>query len=255
MPGGFVNRLAVRAEASLDRLHPAPRGEPITSGELLDALAQRCGIDLRPFLAEAELQAIEREVLERIERLERTVGPSFVHNADLRLARLCYAVCRACRPVNAVETGVANGVTSSYLLQALAVNGEGSLHSVDLGGDEAVGRLIPGELKGHWRLHRGSTGKLLEPLLRELGRVGVFVQDSRHTYRNIRRELAAVSPYLAAPAGVLVDDVERSSAFADWVRDRRPTYSAVLAPEAKPALFGLAVFLQRGLDARPADDL
>ena len=242
MPMRLASRLAGRAEASLDRLHPPPRAAPVAREELLDALARRWALDLRPFLAEPELHAVEREVAARAARLDPAAGPAAAHNADLALARLCYALCRACGPGTVVETGVANGVTSAYLLQALATNGEGRLHSIDLGDDDPIGRLIPDELRDRWRLHRGSSKKLLAPLLRDVGRVGVFVQDSRHTYRNIRRELAAVSPYLAPRAAVVVDDVERSSAFADWARDAGPAYSAVVAAEAKRALFGVAVF-------------
>src|SRR5947208_313273 len=43
-----------------------------------------------------------------------------------------YAVLRKLRPRVAVETGVCNGVSTAFLLLALAENGAGELHSIDL---------------------------------------------------------------------------------------------------------------------------
>ena len=43
-----------------------------------------------------------------------------------------YAAVRALKPNCVIETGVANGVSSSYLLLALRKNGRGCLHSVGL---------------------------------------------------------------------------------------------------------------------------
>jgi predicted O-methyltransferase YrrM len=233
--------LPVRLEASLDRLHPLPQVAPIGSEELLDRLETFFGIPLRPFLEEPEVASLERRA-EAAGALE--AAPAAIHNADPGLARTCYALARALRPGAIVETGVANGVTSSFLLQALELNGAGVLHSIDLappGTDPAlVGRLVPAELRSRWTLHRGKSKDLLPRLVADLGPVGLFIHDSRHTYRNVSRELKTVGPHLTRPAAVIVDDAERHSALQDWASKAGAAAVEVVEEPGKPALFGVA---------------
>jgi hypothetical protein len=103
-------------------------------------------------------------------------------------------------------------------------------------------------LEGRWTLHRGSSARVLPRLLEELETVDLFVHDSLHTYRNMRREFEAVWPRLRAGGALVADDVERSRAFGElrqktpalWrvVRDReqRPLHG-----RAAPVMFGIAV--------------
>ena len=53
-------------------------------------------------------------------------------NAGLELGRLCYVLCRFQKPGKVIETSVANGATSAFILQALGKNGGGELYSIDL---------------------------------------------------------------------------------------------------------------------------
>ena len=122
---------------------------------------------------------LEEEALRKIEEhvsasQRRAVGePDSVYDADLELARTCYALCRFVRPATVVETGVANGVTTAFLLQALEANGAGALFSIDLppaGVDpKLVGHLVPQQLRSRWRLSFGASKQLLPSLLENLG--------------------------------------------------------------------------------------
>ena len=249
MPGGragrpaFLRYIPVRLEATLDRFHPLRAPAPIGFDALLQRLETALGTSLRPFLEEPEVVALERRA-ETVATLT-DAGPPAIHNADPGLARVCYALTRALRPAAAVETGVANGVTSSFVLQALELNGAGELHSIDLappGTDAAlVGRLVPAELRHRWTLHRGKSRNLLPGLVRSLGPVGLFVHDSRHTYRNVSRELRTISPHLARPGAVIVDDAERHSALQDWAAKAGATTVELVDEPGKPALFGVAL--------------
>ena len=72
-----------------------------------------------------------------------------MHDADTDLSDFCYVICRALRPRNVVETGVGSGVTTSFILQALAANGEGHLWSIDLppiGAEQFAGQLCSATL-------------------------------------------------------------------------------------------------------------
>jgi hypothetical protein len=196
---------------------------------------------------EAALEAIEDQVRRRIDELTPGAAFQLMHNADFALARIAYVICRALRPAVVVETGVAYGVTSAFILQALEVNARGTLYSVDLPplhphSDQFVGSVIPQGMRSRWQLHRGSGQRVLPGLLPTLPRVDVFIHDSLHTFQNIQAELELVTPRLNHRAVVLVDDIQDNRAYAQWVDRAHPTYWAVVGEMVKPALFGVAVF-------------
>ncbi len=238
-----LHYLGARFEATLDRLHPPPATAPLDFEGLVSRLEDALGTPLRPFLDEPEVEALERRA-EAAASID-DAGPPIIHNADPGFARACYLLCRALRPEVAVETGVANGVTSSFILQALQLNGFGELHSIDLappGTDPAlVGRLVPAELRTSWTLHRGASKDVLPALVGELGPIGLFVHDSRHTYRNVSRELRTVGERMASRAAVVVDDAERHSALQDWAAAAGAATVELVDEPGKPALFGVAV--------------
>jgi predicted O-methyltransferase YrrM len=245
-PRDVLDQVVVRLEAGLDRRrHPPPAYRSLPLELLIAEIEGATGLALTPFLDEGEAE-VERSLCRAISGIGVDAPLLQVHHGDLAFGRLCYVVCRAFRPKVAVETGVAYGVTSSFLLAALAANGCGVLHSIDRphpepGADDLVGSLIPAPLKSRWVLHRGTSGRILPRLARELGEIGLFLHDSRHTYRNIERELQAVAPFLSPGALVLADDVDRNAAFADWAAVSRPRYWAALAETNAGSLAGVAV--------------
>jgi predicted O-methyltransferase YrrM len=173
--------------------------------------------------------------------------------ADSVMARLCYLACRLIEPKIVVETGVAYGVSSAFILRALEMNGHGTLSSVDLpplrrNYERFWGIAVPDELRGRWRLHRGTSARVLPRILMENPAVDLFVHDSLHTHRNMRREFDAVWPYLREGGLLLADDVERNRAFGElrektpalWrvIRDRE---TSPLQGNAAPIVLGVAI--------------
>jgi hypothetical protein len=219
-----------------------PAYEPLDWEQLVEQLPVRLRGAVGSALAEPALVAHERRLA--------AVGPApsgidARHDGDVLLARCCYAMARALRPGTVVETGVAHGMTSSYILAALRENGSGVLHSIDLpphdrGAEAGVGRLVPTEMHSHWRLHRGLARRVLPGLLAELGTIGMFVHDSLHTLGNMRLEFGEAWPRLQDGGAVIADDVEGNVAFHE-LRERTPLFWAVCRQAAKPALFGVAL--------------
>jgi len=173
--------------------------------------------------------------------------------ADSRFARLCYLSCRLIEPEVTVETGVAYGVSSAFILRAIEENGRGTLHSVDLPPlrseyEKFWGIAVPESLMGRWRLHRGSSARVLPRLLEKIPTVDLFVHDSLHTHRNMRREFDTVWPHLRNGAVLLADDVERNRAFGE-LQQKSPTLwrvvedreSSPLHGKAAPVVFGIAM--------------
>jgi predicted O-methyltransferase YrrM len=142
-----------------------------------------------------------------------------------------------------VETGVAYGITSAYILQALAENGEGELHSIDLpplgpAAEKYVGYLIPHGLRKRWNLHIGPARKLLPEVLRKNGGADAFIHDSLHTYTHMTMEFAAALAALR-PGGILIaDDVQGNRAFEEAIGHLRVASWFAIKEQGKDAICG-----------------
>lgn len=247
-PQEFYDRLLSMIEGRTERFRSRPDTSSVQGwSQVMAGLEQALGGEVAAFLQESALTELEAEIRHRIDNIRAQAPFTFLHNADFVLARLCYAVCRALKPAVTVETGVAYGVTSTFILQALQINGAGVLHSIDLpplgqDADRFVGILIPETLKERWQLHRGPSKRVLPSLLRQLGQLDLFIHDSLHTYGNMRREFQTAARFLGRPSMVIADDIESNQAFHEWVGNVRPTFSATLRQAEKPGICGMSVF-------------
>lgn len=132
-----------------------------------------------------------------------------------------YVVTRVLAPEVVVETGVAHGASSAYVLSAINATGHGCLISIELSDDPDVGRLVPKKLRSRWDLRRGHSLIVLPRVLAERGPIDMFVHDSWHRCRHVTRELELVWPHLS-PGGVMcVHDILANNAFPRFVRRHR----------------------------------
>lgn len=154
-------------------------------------------------------------------------------DADPGLARALWCLVCHLQPAQVVETGVAHGLSSRMMLQALAHTGDGRLSSIDLPAmtiDERraeIGVAVPVELRERWTYLEGSSRRRLPGLLRELGQIQLFVHDSLHSTRNVRWELTTAWRALAPGGVVVVDDVDFNWGFEDFLaagRGREPLW-------------------------------
>ena len=138
-------------------------------------------------------------------------------------------------------------MTSRVVLEALERNGRGNLWSIDLPPlmkrelAAETGTAVPPSLFGRWVLLVGSSRRRLPELLRQLPRVDLFLHDSMHTTRNVHFELNSIWPKLRQGGAVLVDDVERNHAVADFRRSSTDAEGIVCRAEDGRALIGVFV--------------
>lgn len=233
-PAEFIDRIVNTMELYYHTyLHKRPNYDSVkTFEQVLDELGQHFSSDVAAFLNEDEFRQITDHVLSGYENPDlKAVHGHF--NAELDLGRLCYVLVRAQKPEKVVETGVANGATSCFILQALEKNGVGDLYSIDLpplavyGGSE-VGSLVPDHLRSRWHLSFGSSRRVMPPLLKELSTIDMFVHDSLHSYHNVKRELNVASKRLTSKGIVVVDNIAGNSAFVEWSRKHRPGFDSVV---------------------------
>lgn len=147
-----------------------------------------------------------------------------------------YALLRLTNPGKVVETGVCNGQSSAYILEALHQQGSGHLYSIDLppsdadaydgpkesGGGavipagESAGWFVPERLRDRWTLIEGDSRNELPKLVDSLGEVDVFIHDSAHVYDVMTFEFETVWDAIP-PGGLLFShDINFTEAFFDF---------------------------------------
>jgi len=173
-----------------------------------------------------------RAFLEYVSQELRRVGSPLgeIHDGG---QELLYIIARALKPQTVVETGVAAGVSSAFILRALEDNGLGELYSVDMPNydvelwrkgiiltpvsefpDERLpGFVIPPDLKRRWNLRIGLSKDVLSPLLCEIGEVDIFLHDSEHSYENMKFEYETSWPSIRLGGLLLSHDVSLNTAF------------------------------------------
>jgi hypothetical protein len=143
-------------------------------------------------------------------------------DGDARLGGVAWCLARHLRPERVVETGVARGLTTRVLLEALHRNGSGRLWSIDLPPltiperRPEIAVAVPASLRDRWTYIEGSSRRKLPGLLRELGELQLFLHDSWHSRRNTQWELTQAWPALSDGGVVVADDIDGNWGFAEF---------------------------------------
>jgi predicted O-methyltransferase YrrM len=137
------------------------------------------------------------------------------------LGVILYTICRRQKPDIVVETGVASGVSSSYILFALEKNKHGQLYSIDLPSwqENQSGWIIPDYLRHRWHLTLGRSSETLEPLLKKVAEIDIFLHDSDHSYQNMLWEFQTAWIYLKDGGLLLSHNIDYNDAFSDFCKD------------------------------------
>jgi cephalosporin hydroxylase len=140
-----------------------------------------------------------------------------------------YALVREIKPQCLVETGTAAGSLTSFLLAALARNGTGTLHSIDIPPNAGkltmditvaapeVGYFIPEAYRSRWNYIEGDAKIHLPRLLSE-HEVDWFIHDSLHTRTHMLFEYTVARALMPEKAILVSDDVLWNNSFCDFLR-------------------------------------
>ena len=142
--------------------------------------------------------------------------------------KFLYFIVRCAKPAIMIETGVAHGVSSWTILNAIHKNGTGKLYSIDLPNldlksynpqniSQQSGWAVPDTLRKYWELQLGSSNELLPALVQKLGAVDIFFHDSDHSYKNMMFEFKEVYPAIKENGLIISDDVHKNESFRDFV--------------------------------------
>ena len=144
------------------------------------------------------------------------------------------SVIRKYIPENVVETGVAQGVSSRFILEALKDNNAGKLTSIDLpnynpkgqinrdGQNDSVfvkkelgvGWIVPDSLRGRWNLLLGDS----KEILRNLDVTpDIFFHDSDHSYEHMTFEFEWAYDHLTSEGFIVSDDINWNKSFEDFI--------------------------------------
>jgi hypothetical protein len=194
------------------------------------------------------------EVMADIGALLAARGWGFGHDtygwyadADSSLCRAAWCVTLHTRPEVVVETGVAHGVTSRIVLEALEQNDLGRLSSIDLPfpfdhrlhGETGI--VVTDACRHRWTYLAGSSKQRLPTLLTQVGHVDMFIHDSLHTAENTLFEMEQADSAMSSGGVILVDDIDSHMGFATFAR-RHPGYETIVCPSAdRDGMFGIAI--------------
>jgi hypothetical protein len=211
-------------------------------------------LDIPKTFGETEFQPLWRDVVESLRARGIKVGPFSFHSwndGDAGFVRAIWTLIRHTRPNIIVETGVAHGMTSRFILEALERNGAGNLWSIDLPPvnpetRQEIGIAVDTEaLRSRWSYIAGTSRRRLPALLSQLRRVDLFIHDSMHSARNVAFEMDLAWQYLSPGGVIVVDDIDINPSFKAFA-ERHSEHPSFVCP-AEPISPDLRRFNQKGL--------
>lgn len=265
-PGRAVMRLVLRARLARSTVAEERR-------RYVAFLSHHFGVDAMALATEYAQSDYRSWFVNRKAELARFPGP-YRHGTTGEFGcEALYLLVRAARPRVVIDTGVLYGASSGHILAALARNGEGELHSIDIGRSEAEPPhdfFIPEAFRQRWELIIGDSRRELPALLERYPTIDMFHHDSLHTFAHMMWEFRTAYPHLSSRGVLTSDDVYNPhslarlfgenafAAFCSGQRSIAPTFAnlGVTFPTSHVAAPNPRASLRAGqarVPARPGD--
>jgi len=164
-------------------------------------------------------------------------------------ALFLYWLVRKLNPKTVVQCGVCNGLSSAFIMLALAKNGpDGRLYAIDLPpvfnpkdpGWTSPGRtygivipegktsgwIVPEAYRKRFEVQNGDSKLLLPPLVERLDTIDMFFHDSDHRYAHMMFEFHEAKRKLTTGGLVVADDISWNASLWDLADESRvPAYN------------------------------
>jgi len=187
-------------------------------------------VDIKEY--EKEIIQLEKQVDVFFEGLKDKKYPSpdkpypIDYSINPNTRRFLYILCRILKPKNIIETGVAYGLSSLYILKALDTNNSGMLYSIDSvfrpwQNENMIGKIIPDNLKNKWKLNLGKSSEKLYEIFNQINDIDIFIHDSLHTYKNMIFEFECAEKNLKNNGIIISDDVLGNDAFYNFSNEKK----------------------------------
>ena len=199
-------------------------------------LKEKSNVNIQDF--EDELLGLEKHVEKFFNKMNDKKYPSkerpypidYSINSDSR--KFLYILCRIIKPKNIIETGVAYGLSSYYILSALEKNRTGTLCSIDSvfrpwQSEEMIGAIIPTNLRSRWKLVLGKSNEKLLETFNKINDVDIFIHDSLHSYKNMTFEFDCAFEKISNNGIIISDDILDNDAFYDFIKDKKIKKSSI----------------------------
>jgi predicted O-methyltransferase YrrM len=184
---------------------------------------------------------IEKYLAELEQRYRSHYIAGWVNLTD---AQFLYWVVRRIKPRTIVQTGVSNGLSSAFMMLALAKNGaQGRLHVIDLPAvfdpddpawtrkgavygfvippAKSSGWMVPDIYRDRFDVEIGDAKILLPRLVDRLDRIDMFFHDSDHTYDHMTFEFEQAMRKLAPDGVIIADDIAWNASLWDFADKHR----------------------------------
>ncbi|HEX7994386.1 MAG TPA: hypothetical protein VF506_10725 [Streptosporangiaceae bacterium] len=145
-------------------------------------------------------------------------------DAEITLARAVWCTARHIRPQVVIETGVAHGVTTRIILEAMNMNDRGHLWSIDLPHPldhrlhDQTGVAVTDECRPRWTYLEGASRQ-------------------QNTLFEMEQAASAIRP-----GGImLIDDIKSHLGFATFAKQHPEYRTIVCETEDKIGMFGITV--------------
>jgi Methyltransferase domain len=170
------------------------------------------------------------------------------NDGDPALIDAIWCLLRRLDAAKVVETGVANGVTSRFILEWCAKNNrDARLWSIDLPPlDQQFAQQIAAAVidRSQWTFIKGSSRRRLPRLLKEIAPIDLFIHDSDHRQYNMAFEMRLAWQALRRGGALVVDDIDVNAAYHEFTDG---IACDVIVGEAEPIRPDRRRFNEKGL--------
>jgi predicted O-methyltransferase YrrM len=238
-PGKIFNRNGVCTSPVFGELLKQARGDDVADGTwnkiLADTLIEAASVPGAAQVFERR-NYIENYMAELGRKYHALYVAGWVNLDD---ALFLYRLVRQTKPRKIVQCGACNGLSSSFMMLALAKNGpegtlsiidlpfvfdpknpewtrEGKAHGVCIPEGKTTAWMVPDIYRDRLEVWNGDAKDLLPKMVDKVDSIDFFFHDSDHTYRHMMFEFAEAKRKLTPGGLIVADDISWNSSLWDF---------------------------------------